>query len=102
GSYPNALALSQDGSKLYVANASSDAVAVFDMEERAAGLKPGSKQGDTAAGAALKGRSTSTDSQHAAYLIPTEWYPTALAVHGDELLIATGKGQGTGPNPGWE
>jgi len=102
GSYPNALALSQDGSKLYVANASSDAVAVFDMEERAAGLKPGSKQGDTAADAALKGRSTSTDSQHAAYLIPTEWYPTALAVHGDELLIATGKGQGTGPNPGWE
>ena len=30
GSYPNALAQSQDGSKLYVANASSDAVAVFD------------------------------------------------------------------------
>ncbi len=30
--------------------------------------------------------------------IPTEWYPTALAVTGDELLIATGKGQGTGAN----
>src|SRR5208337_1837264 len=76
GSYPNALAQSQDGSKLYVANASSDAVAVFEAG------KP--------------------DDNHAAYFIPTEWYPTALAVHGDELLIATGKGEGTGPNAGWE
>jgi hypothetical protein len=30
--------------------------------------------------------------------IPTEWYPTALAVHGDELLVVSGKAQGTGPN----
>src|SRR5271165_75246 len=76
GSYPNALAQSQDGGKLFVANASSDAVAVFDTGK--------------------------LDDNHAAYFIPTEWYPTALAVHGDELLIATGKGQGTGPNAGWE
>jgi DNA-binding beta-propeller fold protein YncE len=76
GSYPNALAQSQDGSKLYVANASADAIAVFDT------AKP--------------------DNNHAAFFIPTEWYPTALATHGDELLIATGKGQSTGPNPGWE
>src|SRR5271157_4762244 len=76
GSYPNALAQSQDGGKLFVANASSDAVAVFDTG------KP--------------------DDNHAAYFIPTEWYPTALAIQGDELLIATGKGEGTGPNAGWE
>src|SRR5271157_2293166 len=76
GSYPNALAQSQDGGKLFVANASSDAVAVFDTG------KP--------------------DDNHAAYFIPTEWYPTALAIKGDELLIATGKGEGTGPNAGWE
>ena len=76
GSYPNALAQSQDGDKLYVANASSDAVAVF---------------------------ATGTpDDDRAAYFIPTQWYPTALAVHSDELLIATGKGEGTGPNAGWE
>ena len=75
GSYPNALAQSQDGSKLFVANASSDAVAVFD---------------------------TTTSDNHAAYFIPTEWYPTALSVHGDELLIAAGKGRGTGPNAGWQ
>jgi len=76
GSYPNALAQSQDGDKLYVANASSDAVAVFDTG--------------------------TLDDNLAAYFIPTQWYPTALAVHSDELLIATGKGEGTGPNAGWE
>jgi DNA-binding beta-propeller fold protein YncE len=76
GSYPGALAQSPDGSRLYVANASSDAVAVFNVEN--------------------------PDSNRAAYFIPTEWYPTALALHGDELLIATGKGEGTGPNAGWE
>ncbi len=75
GSYPNALAQSQDGNMLFVANASSDAVAVFDS----------TKSNDTPA-----------------YFIPTEWYPTALAVNGDELLIATGKGESTGPNAGWE
>jgi YVTN family beta-propeller protein len=75
GSYPNALAQSSDGKTLYVANASSDAVAVFDL--------PGNQP-------------------TAAYFIPTEWYPTALAVHGDELLIASGKGHGTVPNAGME
>src|SRR6202021_1577552 len=32
--------------------------------------------------------------------IPTDWYPSALAVEGDDLFIATAKGQGTGPNKG--
>lgn len=73
GTYPNALAQSDDGHWLYVANASSDAVAAFELQNGWISEKP-------------------------AYFIPTEWYPTALAVHGDELLIATGKGIGTGPN----
>ena len=30
--------------------------------------------------------------------IPTEWYPSALALVGNDLLIATAKGQGSGPN----
>ena len=122
GSYPNALAQSADG-KLFVADASSNAIAVFDLS--GIGLKPGSNKGDPP-DATLKGRSTgepesdtteknrSTEysgvaeadlsdrfsyaSASPSYLIPTEWYPTALAVHGDELLIATGKGQSTGPN----
>ncbi len=74
GSYPDGLAQSGDGSKLYVANSSADAVAVFDLH--------------------------AANVEHAAYFIPTEWYPTALAIHGGELLIASGKGQGTGPNTG--
>jgi DNA-binding beta-propeller fold protein YncE len=82
GAFPNALAESSDGRLLFVANASSDAVAVFDIS----GLQ---------AGAEHEGAS-----QSALGFIPTEWYPTALAVRGDNLLIASGKGVGTGPNPG--
>ena len=73
GGYPNALAQSDDGKTLYVANASSDAVAVFQI----------GTQADYRAG----------------YFIPTEWYPTAIAIHDGELLIATGKGQSTGRTP---
>ncbi len=76
GSYPQGLAQSADGSRLFAANGSSDAVAVFDLHH---------------------GRPVRVD-QRAAYFIPTEWYPTALAVHGDELFVASGKGTGTGPN----
>ncbi len=76
GSYPQALAQSADGNTLFVANGSSDAVAVFELRE-------GSKN---------------STAQHAAYFIPTEWYPTSLAIDADELLVATGKGIGTGPN----
>src|SRR5262249_39042740 len=36
--------------------------------------------------------------QSALGFIPTEWYASALAYHGEELLIATAKGRGTGPN----
>ncbi|HEU5231504.1 MAG TPA: bifunctional YncE family protein/alkaline phosphatase family protein [Terriglobales bacterium] len=73
GNFPIALALTPDGQRLFVANASSDAIAVFDSPE--SNSKP-------------RG------------FIPTEWYPTALAVHDGELFIATGKGQSTGPNKG--
>jgi YVTN family beta-propeller protein len=75
GTYPNALA--QSGKSLFVANASSNAVGVFDI---------GSETGE----APLQARG----------FIPTEWYPTALAVQGDDLFIVSGKGQGTGANSG--
>jgi hypothetical protein len=77
GSYPNALALTADGKLLFVANASADAVAVFDV-----------------------GNEISSLPDHARGFIPTEWYPTAVAVRGGELLVTSGKGQGTGPNSG--
>jgi YVTN family beta-propeller protein len=74
GSDPNALALSPDGKRLFVANATSDSVAVFDV-----------------ANLLSKTRVEPTG------FIPTEWYPTALAVAGDDLFIASGKGRGAGP-----
>jgi DNA-binding beta-propeller fold protein YncE len=81
GSQPGPLALSSDGTRLFVGDASVNAVAVFD-----------------AAHAASVPRSDST--LEPLGFIPTDWYPSALAVHGDDLLIATAKGQSTGPNPG--
>ena len=80
GSYPNALAQSRDGSRLFVADASLNAVGVFDTS-------------------GLTTRAASHDSPVPAVgFIPTDWYPTALAVGGDDLLIASAKGEGTGPN----
>lgn len=82
GVYPNAVAQAADGSRLFVADSSADAVAVFDVSA----LGKGGALGTVSSPARAIG------------FIPTEWYPTALAVQGDDLFIATGKGQGTGPN----
>jgi DNA-binding beta-propeller fold protein YncE len=75
GAVPQAIALSGDTSRLYVASGSLDAVAVFD---------------------------TKIEGQHHPApplgFIPTEWYPSALAVVGTDLLIASAKGEGSGPN----
>ncbi len=82
GSFPNALALSADAKRLFVADASANAVAVFDVT----GLESFPSQ--AAPGAA----------KNALGFIPTEWYPAALAVRGDDLFVTTAKGRGTGPN----
>jgi hypothetical protein len=82
GSYPDALAQTADGKRLFVADASADAVAVFDTSDLAA-HRP----------------SVSTPQRPLGFL-PTEWYPTALAIQGDDLMIVTGKGEGTGPSAG--
>ncbi len=83
GTYPEGLALSDDGMQLYVANSASDAIAVFDLRD-------------------TRGGHANANEDRAAYFIPTEWYPTAVAVQGDSLLIATGKGIGTGPNSAFD
>jgi DNA-binding beta-propeller fold protein YncE len=70
GSTPNAVAISSDGKRLLVAEADNNAVAVFDV-----------------ATGKLLGR------------VPTDWYPTAIAEVGDELLVLSGKGHGTHANP---
>ncbi len=82
GTYPTALAVSGDGQRLFVADSSLDAVAVFDTSQQLESWK------DLTGTRSLLG------------FIPTDWYPSALAVQGDDLLIATAKGQGTRPNRG--
>jgi hypothetical protein len=86
GSTPNALALSADGTRLFVAEADNNAVAVFELSPATGGYpaRPGSPAADRLAGR-----------------VPVGWYPAALALAGDTLLVANGKGRGTSPNPGF-
>src|SRR5271157_209209 len=77
GSFPSALAQSGDGKTLFVADSGLDAISVFDIafhNHPAAGRARG--------------------------FVPTEWYPAALAVRGDDLIVTSGKGRGTGPSSG--
>ena len=76
GSDPESLALSADEKTLFSANAISDSVAVFDLA-----------------------RPTTSEPARAIGFIPTEWYPTVVAVAGNDLLIGSAKGRGSGPNP---
>jgi DNA-binding beta-propeller fold protein YncE len=76
GSMPDGVAVSDDGGSLFVANSGSNAVSVFDLH-----AAPRSNAAVIPIG-----------------FIPTEWYPTAIAVDGNHLYVATGKGKGTGPN----
>jgi len=69
GSDPQSLALSPDEKTLFSANAISDSVSVFDLA-----------------------------SHRAAGFIPTEWYPTVVVATSRDLLIASAKGHGAGPN----
>ena len=79
GAVPDAVAVSPDGRHLFAANASADAIAVFDLDHK------------------LHGKAANTAARPVGF-VPTGWYPTALGVTKDQLLIATAKGQGTGPN----
>jgi len=69
GSTPDALALSPDGKRLYVANADNNNVAAID---------------------------TSAQESKILGFIPTGWYPTAIAISpdGKQLYAGTGKGMG--------
>ncbi|MDR3726285.1 MAG: phosphoesterase [Terracidiphilus sp.] len=81
GAEPVALAV--NGSRLYVANAASDAIAVIDTSKLT--LKA-SKQGMI----------------EPIGFVPTEWMPMSMAflpsAAGGKLYVATAKGKGTGPN----
>jgi DNA-binding beta-propeller fold protein YncE len=81
GSTPNALALSSDETRLFVAEADANAVAVFDLLPETSNVS-GARGNDRLAGR-----------------IPVGWYPTAVIVAGDTLLVGNGKGRGTVANP---
>ena len=85
GAEPEALALNADGSRLYVANAISDAVAVIDTKDTKDTKKPGAK-------------SSKQGFAEPMGFIPTEWMPMSMAVVHGKLYVATAKGHGTGPN----
>ena len=79
GAVPNALALNGDGSRLYVANMGSDAVAVIDTRK-------------------LKTMAKAKGMVEPIGFVPTELMPMALAMSDGKLYVASGKGKGTGPN----
>jgi DNA-binding beta-propeller fold protein YncE len=80
GTYPTALAQSSDGKKLFVADSSLNAVEVFDVS------------------AVANGPVSENLTVNPLGFIPTDWYPSALAVQGDDLFIATAKGEGARAN----
>jgi DNA-binding beta-propeller fold protein YncE len=79
GAEPVALAMNSDGSRLFVANMASDAVAVLDTK----------KMTRSAARKAIV---------EPLGFVPTEWMPISMAFSGGKLYVATAKGKGTGPN----
>ena len=81
GAVLQALALSPDRKYLFAAAGSLDAIAVLDLGKLPPHIPP-----------------VGVADLPEPRFIPTEWYPSALAIVGNDLLIATAKGEGGGPN----
>jgi DNA-binding beta-propeller fold protein YncE len=79
GAEPSALALNEEGSRLYAANLGSDAVAVLDPR-RLLRQSPGKGMVEPIG------------------FVPTELMPMALASAGRTLYVASAKSRGAGPN----
>ncbi len=89
GSVLQAIALSPDGNRIFAAAGGLDAIAVYETRNLPTSNLPDS--GSYMVGSA-NGPRVEPD------FIPTQWYPSALAIIGNDLLIATAKGEGSGPN----
>ncbi|HVU44622.1 MAG TPA: beta-propeller fold lactonase family protein [Terracidiphilus sp.] len=83
GAEPVAVAVNANGSRLYVANMATDAIAVIDTTK-------------------LTAKVAQTGMVEPDGFIPTDWLPISMAFdnlpQGGRLFVATGKGEGTGPN----
>jgi hypothetical protein len=73
GSTTNAVALSEDESRLYIANADNNCLAVFNVEHPGESISLG--------------------------FIPTDWYPTSVKVWNKKIWVTNGKGGKSLPNP---
>jgi YVTN family beta-propeller protein len=82
GASPEGLALSDDEKTLYVANAHANAVAVVSLESRVESQE------------SKKDSRLKTQDSRLLGFIPTGQYASAIAVVGDHLFVANGKGTG--------
>jgi DNA-binding beta-propeller fold protein YncE len=84
GAEPVALAVNGNGSRLYVANMATDAVAVINTQK-------------------LSAKTARSGMVEPEGFVPTEWMPMSMAflpgTSGGRLFVATDKGKGVGPNP---
>ena len=93
GAGSNALALSEDGVTMFVSNGGQNAVAVVALGRAARGLpEVRARKGGDADNKPPAARSAVVG------LIPTGWYPSAVAVRGDRLFVTNAKSL-PGPNP---
>lgn len=123
GYHPNEMALHPDGSRIFVACADDNAVAVVDrasntvIEQLNCALYPDAPTGSTTNSLAVSPDGellfaanadnnclavfeveTAGDSRSMGY-IPTGWYPTVVRSTGDRIWVANGKGFTSKPNP---
>jgi DNA-binding beta-propeller fold protein YncE len=118
GRHPSALAANRSGSRLFVALAGSDRIAVVDTRTRkivkmlSDAAPGGPSEGSTPNALAVDGENlyvAESDNNAVAVFdlatwrlrgrIPSDWYPTAVAVARGELLVLNGKGHGSHANP---
>lgn len=113
--HPAALALSNDGSKLYVACSDADTIDVVDTKTDAVtaridvGLPQGRGASPNALAVATDGTLYATlGAENAVAEIrddrviaraPAGWYPTGVAVDGTNVYVSNGRGEGSHANP---